>query len=136
MRFNQLTPEQREEVLKRTMHGSALASNTKLSDFPFQCSCYADDPLSVDLAATPEFFADGPFAVDVNSENVPVIGSVHSLESFSSNDGPGIRALLFLQGCAKRCLFCSNPETQCIVDPYQCPEMAVSDVAVESLLKR
>ena len=136
VRFNQLTPEQREEVLKRTMHGSALASNSKLSSFPYHCSCYSEDPTAVDLAVSSEFFTDGPYSKDVESENVPVIGSVHSLETFSSNDGPGIRTLVFLQGCAKRCIFCSNPETQCIVDPYQCPEMAVTDVAVEDVLKR
>jgi len=62
--------------------------------------------------------------------------SVHSLETFSSNDGPGIRALLFLQGCSKRCQYCSNPETRCIVDPYKCPEVAVSDKQIGKVLEK
>ena len=38
-------------------------------------------------------------------------GYIDSIETMGLVDGPGIRFVVFLQGCPLRCLFCHNPET-------------------------
>mmetsp|Transcript_12611 Transcript_12611/g.27607 ORF Transcript_12611/g.27607 Transcript_12611/m.27607 type:complete len:321 (+) Transcript_12611:226-1188(+) len=154
VRFNQLTPEQRKEVLMRTMHGSATTSN------PSKTSTVATRADSLDI----EDLDDLEPVVQSNSGTVAKgtavhIGSVHSLETFTSNDGPGVRTLgkflcLYCTTAKSRCntqlLFVnnspfillpspflgSNPDAQCIVDPLKFPEVAVSDEEVIDVLKR
>ena len=40
-----------------------------------------------------------------------VQGYIHSFETFGSVDGPGVRFVVFMQGCPLRCLYCHNPDT-------------------------
>ena len=40
-----------------------------------------------------------------------VLGRVHSIETFGLVDGPGVRCVVFMQGCRMRCQYCHNPDT-------------------------
>ena len=44
-------------------------------------------------------------------------GNVHSIETFGSVDGPGVRFVAFLQGCHLRCKYCHNPDTWALSNP-------------------
>ena len=39
-------------------------------------------------------------------------GRIFDIQKFSVHDGPGIRTIIFLKGCALRCRWCCNPESQ------------------------
>ena len=40
-----------------------------------------------------------------------MMASIDSIESFGTVDGPGIRTVVFFNGCNLRCIYCHNPET-------------------------
>ena len=55
---------------------------------------------------------------------------IHSLESFGTVDGPGIRFVIFVQGCPMRCLYCHNPDTW---DAVVGRQMSAEELAEEVL---
>lgn len=59
------------------------------------------------------------------------IGRIHSLESLGTLDGPGIRFVVFMQGCPLRCQFCHNPDTWYVSKGME----YTSDSLMEEILK-
>ena len=56
------------------------------------------------------------------------MGKIHSIETFGAVDGPGIRFVVFMQGCPMRCLYCHNPDTW---DMFAGKEYSVDQLLVE-----
>ena len=54
---------------------------------------------------------DAPDEGDLKDEAQGAFGYVHSYETSSRYDGPGLRAVLFVSGCLLRCSYCHNPDT-------------------------
>lgn len=57
-----------------------------------------------------------------------ISGNIHSFETFGTHEGPGIRFVVFFQGCTARCLYCQNPDTW--------EEQSGKDFSAEQVMER
>ncbi len=60
--------------------------------------------------------------------NFSPIGRIHSVETCGTVDGPGIRFVIFTQGCPLRCLYCHNPDSR---NPKSGREITVDELIAE-----
>lgn len=71
-------------------------------------------------------------------DNLAVRGRIFDIQRFSTHDGPGIRTIVFLKGCALRCRWCCNPESQSYEIETMMqngkPKVIGRDVTVEEVL--
>ena len=58
------------------------------------------------------------------------LGRIHSFETFGSVDGPGVRFIVFMQGCKMRCRYCHNPDTWAMEGGMQLSAQDVLDKAL------
>ena len=70
---------------------------------------------------------DAPEDADVLDETSGTFGYVHSYETSSRYDGPGLRAVLFVSGCLLRCTYCHNPDTWHLKDGTYISSKQVTD---------
>ncbi len=72
-------------------------------------------------------------------DNLAVRGRIFDIQRFSTHDGPGIRTIVFLKGCALRCRWCCNPESQSYeIETMMLggkPKIMGRDITVEEVLK-
>ena len=59
------------------------------------------------------------------------MGYIHSFESLGALDGPGIRFVIFMQGCHMKCKYCQNRDTW----PTNCGKQYSTDEVIHKILK-
>ena len=102
--FIRLTREQQQDVISRTFHGSGLSRGSSCRRIGTLTAGSRHDlqrrasPRTRRMRARPRRHAG-------------VFGYVHSYETSSRYDGPGLRMVLFVSGCLLRCTYCHNPDT-------------------------
>ncbi|HEY9848827.1 MAG TPA: pyruvate formate-lyase-activating protein [Leptolyngbyaceae cyanobacterium] len=57
--------------------------------------------------------------INASQSSQDVIGKIHSIETCGTVDGPGIRFVVFTQGCPLRCLYCHNPDCRNLTEGKQ-----------------
>ena len=67
----------------------------------------------------------------MDASETKIIGHIHSTESFGAADGPGVRFVIFTQGCKMRCRYCHNPDTWKI----GCGEEVTADELLKKALR-
>jgi pyruvate formate lyase activating enzyme len=70
---------------------------------------------------------DAPVETADFDEAKGALGYVHSYETGSRYDGPGVRVVLFVSGCLLRCQYCHNPDTWHLKDGYHVSAQQVID---------
>ena len=70
---------------------------------------------------------DAPDELQMPDEADGAFGYVHSYETSSRYDGPGLRAVLFVSGCLLRCTYCHNPDTWHLKDGTRISAQQVID---------
>ena len=64
---------------------------------------------------------DAPDESEFHDDGKGAFGYVHSYETSSRYDGPGLRIVLFVSCCLLRCSYCHNPDTWHLKDELTCP---------------